>query len=219
MAKKPYQIKTKRLSIRPLSNTEMERLVLETTDVERKDLYEKRRVVAEESGDDRYWYCVWGIYDRKNGKYLGDFSYLGPMENYEVSFDLYLKEEYRRMGYGKEALRAMMDTALYGDHGIYFVIAETTADNEAMIHVLTELGYTKLTDEGELGPRYEYARPQHSLLSVGIAVGLCFGSAFGVALKNYATGMSLGMCFGVAIGLLFDSGEKKKYNEMRANRI
>ncbi|MBQ0070983.1 MAG: GNAT family N-acetyltransferase [Spirochaetales bacterium] len=216
MAKKEFKVSTKRLVLKPMSQVAMGRLADATEDEELKKAYLSMAEKAMEA-EDPYWYCAWGIYEKKTGTLVGNFSYMGPQEYASVEIRFYIEEEHRGKGYAEEALRAMMDTALYGDHGIYFIDAVTSSSNEASQHVLEKLGFVSYDGEDE-NKHYVYSKPQHSMLALGISIGLCFGSAFGIALKSYGTGMPLGLALGVAYGLLLDSSGKKRRAEAETLR-
>jgi threonine/homoserine efflux transporter RhtA len=49
-----------------------------------------------------------------------------------------------------------------------------------------------------------------TLSPLGIAIGLCMGVGYGIALDNLAMGVGVGLCFGASLGLALGSARRKK---------
>ena len=174
---------------------------------------------VEEQPEDWLWYTDWTITLKGTETFVGSIGFKGSAnESGEVEIGYGIEEEHRRKGYGLEAVNAMMEWAFQNEK-VYYIMAETLADNTASQGLLEKAGFTPTGTIGEEGPRFEKEKPKTSYTSLFLSVGMCLGMSIGLtAFDNIATGMCLGMLFGVAVGSAMDQNDKKHREEIRKKR-
>lgn len=215
---KQYSIvRSRRLNLYPLSETEMDALIAETTDGDLKEAYLQMSEASRNDAAHRIWYVPWTMERRADKVRVGEVGFHGAPENDAVEIGYGVRPEYEGQGYTQEAVKAMTDWALTQED-ICFVEAEAV-ENTASAHILEKLGFTRY-GKGEEGIRYEKEKPLPSYASLGMCLGMCFGMSIGMTMfkDNFTVGMCMGMCLGMAIGSGKDKREKQKRSEITAKR-
>lgn len=211
MSAKKTEIKTKRLSIVPKTAEELRETMQQETDGELKQAYSEMLEEMEKHPDDWIWYTDWSISLKKEHTLVGGIGFKGSAnENCEVEIGYEVAEDYRRQGYGFEAVEAMIDWAFQNEN-VFYIMAETAPDNDKSQGLLKKAGFTETGTQGEEGPRFEKERPKSNYtnfyLSIGMSLGLCFGLSL---FDNMALGLVCGMGIGALIGIALDKKENQR---------
>lgn len=209
-------LKTNRLQIVPLTAEQLDLLLKQPQEDEHMAaaLSEMYRGCAE-NPKDWFWYTCWQIYLRSDETRIGSLCFKGSPMNGAVEIGYGIDEKHRNQGYAAEAVRAIADWA-FTNPDVYFVLAETANDNFASIRVLEKTGFTDF-GEGPEGPRRIKERPQASLVSAFLCIGMSVGLAIGTATGKAAIGIGLGALLGAAVGAAFDARDnaiRKKYKRL-----
>ncbi|MBO4680092.1 MAG: GNAT family N-acetyltransferase [Lachnospiraceae bacterium] len=206
------KLKTKRLSIQPMSAEEISSLQ-ETTDNQwlKGELLKREQYCGDQS-EERIWYAPWKVCLKSDRTLVGLIAFCGPQEHnaVEVLFDTF--PAYHGNGYTSEALGRVVKWA-FNSPEVFYVEAEATDHCHAAKKVLEKLEF-KPDGVGTQGTRYVKVKSEP-----WVAVYMCFGMAIGCALggayQNMGIGVSLGICFGVAVGTAIDSMMKKNRSRKR----
>lgn len=209
-------IKTKRMTLQPMTVEQLREKIENTSDRDMKQAYTEMLEGCENHEADLLWYIPWKMILKENNQWIGDLAFKGAPVDGVVEIGYGLEPEYEGKGYMTEAVKCMTEWA-FSNEGVYFVEAETASDNIASQRLLTKNGF-KPDGEGGEGPRYVLERPASCWMSAFMCMGLSIGLAIGNSMDNNSTGMVLGMCFGMAIGAALDSSDRKKRTEIRKKR-
>ena len=216
MIKKEPILKTKRLVIAPMSDTELHDLIDQTADEGLKQAYGEMLRGCESHPDERLWYTAWKICLKENGEEIGSAGFKGTQTNGAVELVYGINSGFEGKGYAAESARALIDWA-FSHENVFFVEAETAPDNAASMRVLEKLKFQP-DDEGKEGPRFLLEKPASALMSVYMCIGMSVGMCLGVSFDETALGMCLGMSIGLCIGLSLDGADKKKRESLKAKR-
>jgi RimJ/RimL family protein N-acetyltransferase len=147
-----------RLSIYPVEDAELRRLIETAADPELKKAYGEMLLGCETEPQDRLWYAAWYIEPKDApGEVAGDLCFKGPAADGAVEIGYGLREGFCGRGYMTEAVRAMAEWAL-SQNGVKRVEAETEPNNAASQRVLARAGFVPTGTVGEEGPRFVYGR-------------------------------------------------------------
>lgn len=213
--KRTETVRTKRLTICPMTDEELHAKRDGETDPETKNAYSEMLAGCEAHPDERIWYTDWCI-RLKDGTPIGGIGFKGTACFAEVELGYAIDEAYRGNGYASEAVRAMVDWAFSRSEEIFYVMAEVIDGNEVSIRVLEKNGFSAVI-RGKEGMRYARTREQTSMSGVFLCFGMAFGTSIGSMFHNMALGMSFGILGGLALGACLDSAAKKRQAE--AERI
>lgn len=147
-----YEIKTKRLRIRPAAKERMEAIIAAETDAELRAAYTQMLEGSLRHPEQWVWYAIWTI-EREDGSLLGDLCFKGLPPDGAVEIGYGIAEQYRGQGYASEAVDAAVDWALR-QPGVTCVEAETEPDNRISQRVLEKCGFVPNGLVGEEGPRF-----------------------------------------------------------------
>ena len=149
-------VKTEHLSIYPLSNSEMENLIVEELDMDMKQAYSEMLDGCKQNLEQRIWYAIWNMQlNDETGKSVGNLCFKGLNSNGMVEIGYGIKKEYEGQGYMTEAVSAMARWASE-QIGVNYVEAETDPDNKASQRVLEKTGFRLNGMMGVEGPRYVF---------------------------------------------------------------
>lgn len=163
---KKIQLKTKHLCISPKTLEELKLALEKETDPEMQKAYGDMIRGVEEQPEDWLWYTDWTITLKGTETLVGSIGFKGSAnESGEVEVGYGIEEEHRRKGYGLEAVNVMMEWAFQNEK-VYYIMAETLADNTASQRLLEKAGFTPTGTIGEEGPRFEKEKPQTSFTSL-----------------------------------------------------
>lgn len=207
MAKEIY-LKTRRLTLNPMSSQALERKVQTMEEGELRQAYREMLDGCRKHPEDRLWYTPWTIALKCDGVVIGDLCFKGPPVKGTVEWGYGLEELYWGQGYMTEATRVMLDWA-FTQKDVYAVEAETLSDNQASQRVLSKLDFRPTGATGEEGPRFRREKQEAKMSVVYMSLGLCCGMAMGQSLGNISMGMVLGMALGLLLGSIVDSNERK----------
>ena len=155
--KKP-EIKTKRMILRPMSDSELEALIERTDSEELRGAYGEMLDGCRRDPENRVWYAPWRMALKDGPDYIGDLGFKGPVKNHAVEIGYGVLPEHENRGYTTEALQAMTQWA-FGQKDVVFVEAETAPDNKASQRVLEKCGFVPDGTTGEEGPRFVLESP------------------------------------------------------------
>ena len=211
------EIKTKRMILRPMSDTEIEALIERTPSDELRAAYGEMLSGCKSDPENRVWYAPWAMTLKDTQEYVGDLGFKGPVKKHAVEIGYGVLPEYEGQGYTTEAVQAMTQWA-FQQKDVVFVEAETEPENKASQRVLEKCGFAPDGTTGEEGPRFVRESPLSSQISsymlFGIAIGMSVGQMCGQMVWGLAPGISLGLLTGV----LLDNAAKKKREELRQQR-
>ena len=151
-------VKTERLNIYPLSDSEMENLIIVELDAETKREYSEMLDGCKQNPEQRIWHAVWNMQlNDETSRSVGDLSFKGLDSNGVVEIGYGIKKEYEGQGYMTEAVTAMVGWAIE-QIGVNNIEAETDPDNKASQRVLEKTGFHLNGIMGEEGPRYIFKK-------------------------------------------------------------
>jgi len=151
-------VKTERLNIYPLSDSEMENLIIVELDAETKREYSEMLDGCKQNPEQRIWHAVWNMQlNDETSRSVGDLSFKGLDSNGVVEIGYGIKKEYEGKGYMTEAVTAMVGWAIE-QIGVNNIEAETDPDNKASQRVLEKTGFHLNGIMGEEGPRYIFKK-------------------------------------------------------------
>lgn len=149
-------VKTERLNIYPLSDSEMENLIAIELDLGMKKAYSEMLEGCRQNPEQRIWYAIWNMQLNDGiGRSVGDLCFKGLNSNGMVEIGYGIKKEYEGQGYMTEAVIAMARWASE-QSGVKYVEAETAPDNKASQRVLEKAGFHPNGVMGAEGPRFVY---------------------------------------------------------------
>lgn len=149
---------TKRLKIYPLSDREMEEMIVSEADSEMKKAYSEMLAQSKQKPGQRIWYTAWNIQlnDGKNIN-VGDLCFKGLDSNGMTEIGYGIKKEHEGKGYMTEALIAMARWASQ-QVDVKCIEAETNPDNKVSQRVLEKAGFKLNGIMGIEGPRFVYTK-------------------------------------------------------------
>ena len=211
------EIKTKRMTLRPMSDAEIEALIERTPSEELRAAYGEMLSGCKSDPENRIWYAPWAMTLQDSTTCIGDLGFKGPVKNHAVEIGYGVLPEHEGQGYTTEAVQAVMEWA-FKQKDVVFVEAETDPENKASQRVLEKCGFVPDGTTGEEGLRFVREAPLFSQIPIymlfGIAIGMSIGQMHGQMVWGMAPGISLGMLAGV----LLDNAAKKKREELRRQR-
>ena len=147
-------IKAKRVNVYPISDKQMEELILNQTVPELKEAYRQMLNGCLEHPDKREWYAVWNIeLSGENKTVVGHLSFKGLKEDGILEIGYGTNSGYEGRGYMTEAVSAVVRWASE-QKGVKLIEAETDENNIASKRVLQKAGFVPNGKMGEEGPRY-----------------------------------------------------------------
>lgn len=206
------KLKTKRLVIDPMTNDEIREEITRETDEHMKKALREMLKGCLDYPNKRLWYTNWRI-SLRDGTTIGSLCFKGDSQFGEVEIGYGIDEAYQNQGYATEAVKEAVRWA-FSDSSVYFVMAETEADNAASQRVLHKLGFVP-SGEGEEGPRFEKCRPKPSWTLIYLSFGLCIGCLFGISTNKLWIGIPMGICIGIAIGLALEINDNRALQRLR----
>jgi RimJ/RimL family protein N-acetyltransferase len=151
-------VKTERLNLYPLSDSEMENLIVIELDPGMKKAYSEMLSGCKRNPEQRIWHAVWNMQlNDETGRSVGDLSFKGLNSNGMVEIGYGIKKEYEGKGYMTEAVTAMARWASE-QIGVKYVEAEADPDNKASHRVLEKAGFHPNGIMGVEGPRFVFVK-------------------------------------------------------------
>ena len=214
---KKMEINTERMTLRPMSDGEIQALMERLDSDEERAAYGEMLDGCRRDPENRVWYAPWKMALKGGPEYIGDLDFKGPAKNHAVEIGYGVQPEYEGRGYTTEAVKAMAKWA-FQQKDVVFVEAETDPDNRASQRVLEKCGFVPDGTVGVEGPRFVLESPLTNWTPIymlfGIAIGLSIGQMHGQMLW----GMALGISLGSAAGLLLTSAAQKSREALRQQR-
>ena len=156
--KKATVVITERLTIFPLSDSEMGNLIEVELDTETKREYTEMLDGCKQNPEQRIWFAVWTMQlNDETSRIVGDLSFKGLDSNGMVEIGYGIKKEYEGQGYMTEAVTAMVGWASE-QIGVNYIEAEADQDNKASQRVLEKTGFHLNGIMGNEGPRYIFKK-------------------------------------------------------------
>ena len=214
---KEIEVKTKRLILRPMSDSEIEALMERIDDEELCTAYGEMLDGCKRDPENRVWYAPWKMVLTDSQESVGDLCFKGPVKNHSVEIGYGVLSEHESNGYASEALQAMTQWA-FSQKDVVFVEAETAPDNRASQRVLEKCGFVPDGTTGEEGPRFVLERPLTNWSPIYMLFGMSIGMAIGHFQNQVLWGMAIGMSLGVLVGLLLNNSAKKNRDALRQQR-
>lgn len=214
---KEIKIKTKRMTLRPMSDEEIEALIKRTDSDELRAAYGEMLDGCKRDPENRIWYAPWKMVLAGSQESVGDLCFKGPVKNHSVEIGYGIQKDREGRGYATEALRAMTQWA-FRQKDVVFVEAETAPDNKASQRVLEKCGFVPDGTTGEEGPRFVLESSLTNWSIVYMLFGMSIGMAIGHFQDQMILGMAIGMSLGVLFGVPFNNSEKKKREALRQQR-
>ena len=178
---KTMEVKTKRLTLRPMPDGEIEALMERIDDEELRTAYSEMLDGCKRDPENRIWYAPWKMTLKGSQESVGDLCFKGPVKNHSVEIGYGVQPEQEGRGYAAKALRAMTQWA-FSQKDVVFVEAETAPNHKASQRVLEKCGFIPDGTTGEEGPRFVLER---SLTNWSI-VYMLFGMSIGMAIGHFS---------------------------------
>ena len=214
---KELEIKTKRMTLRPMPDGEIEALMERIDDDELRAAYGEMLDGCKREPENRIWYAPWKMTLKDSQEFIGDLCFKGPVKNHSVEIGYGIQPEYEGRGYTTEALQALTKWA-FGQKDVVFVEAETAPDNKASQRVLEKCGFVPDGRTGEEGPRFVLESPLTNWSPIYMLFGMSIGMSFGQMHGQMLYGMAIGMSLGVLAGILINNSAKKEREALRQQR-
>ncbi len=211
------EIKTERLTLRPMSDGAIEALIERVDDDELRAAYGEMLDGCKRDPENRIWYAPWEMVRNDGGESIGDVDFKGPAKNHAVEIGYGVQPDHEGHGYTTEAVQAMTRWA-FSQKDVMFVEAETAPDNKASQRILEKCGFVPDGTMGEEGPRFVLERPLTNWTPIYMLFGMSIGMAIGHLLDQLLLGMAIGMSLGVLAGALLNSSAKKDREALRQRR-
>ena len=157
------EIKTKRLTLCPMSDAEIEALIERTPSDELRAAYGEMLSGGKSDPGNRVWYAPWSMVLKDAQEYVGDLGFKGPVKKHAVEIGYGVLPEYEGQGYTTEAVQAMTQWA-FQQKDVVFVETETDPENKASQRVLEKCGFVPDGTTREEGPRFVLESPLSSHL-------------------------------------------------------
>ena len=213
---KKFEIKTERLTLRPMSDGEMQALMERIDSDELRAAYGEMLNGCQRDPEHRIWYAPWKMTLKDGQTHIGELGFKGPVKNHTVEIGYGVQPDHAGSGYASEALQAMTQWA-FSQKDVVFVEAETAPDNKASQRVLEKRGFVP-DGIGEEGPRFVLERPLTNWSSIYMLFGIAIGMSIGQMHGQILWGMAIGISLGVLIGMLQARSEKKSREALRQQR-
>lgn len=211
---KELEIKTKRMTLRPMPDSEIEALMERIDDDELRAAYGEMLDGCKREPENRIWYAPWKMTLKDSQEFIGDLCFKGPVKNHSVEIGYGIQPEYEGHGYTTEALQSLTKWA-FGQKDVVFVEAETAPDNKASQRVLEKCGFVPDGTTGEEGPRFMLESPLTNWSPIYMLFGMSIGMSFGQMHGQMLYGMAIGMSLGVLAGILINNSAKKERETLR----
>ena len=211
------EIKTERLTLRPMSDGAIEALIERVDDDELRAAYGEMLDGCKRDPENRIWYAPWEMVRNDGGESIGDVDFKGPAKNHAVEIGYGVQPDHEGHGYTTEAVQAMTKWA-FSQKDVVFVEAETAPENKASQRILEKCGCVPDGTMGEEGPRFVLERPLTNWTPIYMLFGMSIGMAIGHLLDQLLLGLAIGMSLGVLAGALLNSSAKKDREALRQRR-
>lgn len=214
---KEIEIKTKRLSLHPISDGEIEAMMERMDSDGLRTAYGEMLDGCKRDPENRIWYAPWKMTLKANQESVGDLCFKGPVKDHSVEIGYGVQPEYEGHGYTTEALQAMTQWA-FSQKDVVFVEAETAPDNKASQRVLEKCGFVPDETTGKEGPRFVSESPLTNWSPIYMLFGMSIGMAIGHFQDQMVFGMAIGMSLGVLVGSLLNNSANKSREALRQQR-
>lgn len=213
---KETKIPTKRMTLRPMSDSQIEALMDHTDSEELRQAYGEMLAGCRRDPENRIWYAPWEMRLKDSQEYIGDLDFKGPAKNHAVEIGYGVLPAYEGNGYTTEALQAMTHWA-FDQKNVVFVEAETDPDNRASQRVLEKCGFVP-DGVGKEGPRFVLEAPLTNWTPIYTLFGISIGMPIGQLHGQMLWGLSLGISLGTLAGILLSNSAQKSREVIRQQR-
>lgn len=213
---KETKIPTKRMTLRPMSDSQIEALMDHTDSEELRQAYGEMLAGCRRDPENRIWYAPWEMRLKDSQEYIGDLDFKGPAKNHAVEIGYGVLPAYEGNGYTTEALQAMTHWA-FDQKNVVFVEAETDPDNRASRRVLEKCGFVP-DGAGKEGPRFVLEAPLTNWTPIYTLFGISIGMPIVQLHGQMLWGLSLGISLGTLAGILLSNSAQKSREVIRQQR-
>lgn len=214
---KKMEINTERMTLRPMSDGEIQALMERLDSDEERAAYGEMLDGCRRDPENRVWYAPWKMALKGGPEYIGDLDFKGPAKNHAVEIGYGVQPEYEGRGYTTEAVKAMAKWA-FQQKDVVFVEAETDPDNRASQRVLEKCGFVPDGTVGAEGPRFVLESPLTNWTPIYMLFGIAIGMSIGQMHGQMLWGMALGIGLGSAAGMLLTGAAQKSREALRQQR-
>ena len=117
--------------------------------VREQDVYKIRLKDMQTNLENYSWYTPWMLIDKSMNRIIGAIMIKNyPDENGEVVIGYAMQEDFRRKGYMREGVEALVNW-MFNNHNVKAVVADTLISNEASYKLLEQIGMKKYKNDGE----------------------------------------------------------------------
>lgn len=153
------KVKTERMTIFPIADEEIQMMIEEEPDEEKKKEYSEMLAGCREKPEQRIWHTVWLMRLNSSNTIVGDLCFKGLNDSGSVEIGYGVKPDYEGKGLMTEAVTAMVRWASEQE-GVSCVEAETESNNIASQRVLQKVGFLPNGVMGDEGPRFVWKNPK-----------------------------------------------------------
>ena len=214
---KKMEINTERMTLRPMSDGEIQALMERLDSDEERAAYGEMLDGCRRDPENRVWYAPWKMALKGGPEYIGDLDFKGPAKAHAVEIGYGVQPEYEGHGYTTEAVKAMAKWA-FQQKDVVFVEAETDPDNRASQRVLEKCGFVPDGTVGAEGPRFVLESPLTNWTPIYMLFGIAIGMSIGQMHGQMLWGMALGIGLGSAAGMLLTGAAQKSREALRQQR-
>lgn len=174
-----------------------------------------KQVERSEEKKDKF-HIIWNIVLKDEDTIIGIINTRASENENSIEISMDIETKYEENGYAAEAVRLVSEWA-FSNGEIYFIEAEIDKNNIALKIALEKNDFKSEKEENNI-IRYVKEVSDTYYMPIYMSLGLSMGMCFGTAQENMGMGMSIGMCFGMAIGAMIDFSIRKKREKIREVR-
>lgn len=201
-------LKTKRLHIRPLTDTELQEALYNAPTPSEKRKYSELYAMVRLYPTHRLWCTLWVIVRVSDDMQVGELHFSGPAnERGETVLSCEVFPQYRGNGYAGEAMQAILQWAWKDDRTYYIQFLPTDA---AIAETLAKLGF--VCERGIYMLEKPVKQRTRDLVSLGVTLGLLIGV---FPLRDLTVGILIGAFAGYVIGRYFDAKDRRIRENLR----
>ncbi len=211
------EIKTKRLTLCPMSDAEIEALIERTPSDELRAAYGEMLSGGKSDPENRVWYAPWSMVLKDAQEYVGDLGFKGPVkkaccgDRVRCSAGVRGAGLYHRSGAGH-------DTMGVSAEGCGVCGNRNRPGEQGFAACSRKVRLCAGRNNEEEGPRFVLESPLSSQVSIYMLFGIAIGMSVGQMCGQMVWGLAPGISLGLLAGVLLDNAAKKKREELRQQR-
>lgn len=165
------------------------------------------------------WEKTYNIFLREKKKIKDNVGYMkfeGAPDMGAVTLYLFIKEEFRNRGYGRELLKDMLEWC-FCQRNVYEVKMDIPTDSDAAMHLVQKTPFVFRSEDKEV-EHYSAIKQKTSWLGLYLLVGIIVGCLMGILLGNFFVGIPSGLIAGLLAGGIMDAGENRRREEVMGRK-